>query len=467
MESQCVVSLLLFSFAICFVAAWHPYTRRVAQQRRHDCPKQNSSEQLSDFKRRTAPISTENAEKWKLWPNLISDQDFKNGEGEVMYGYEEGMSAIWENQHPQNCSQAKFLVSMGWEAGFGSETHMLGQGLGLALQLGRVYIMLPNKLNTVNRYQVDNRYCKEQTTPNSNSSLECYYEPWSSCTLTDVFSDVTMEKFLRESKLAHTMSTRNLAQLDPHDEALVLKSRILFVAHTPNYFDFVPKIFQSLLECSPFHPTKYRYWWRSVSATYLLRPNAATRALIQKHRLEDPTLQFDPNKEQCVSVYIRRGDKHLEMKLIKNETVFFETAKQLWQNLPNHDQQKQPVMFVGSEDPEVIDSALTWGVENNWRILYSNLFDRRSVSAYLNATEQAAHRVSGTFKTDEWEYFSMILNLDSHIQCSAFVCTMRSNYCRLIDELRATVGGKVNRQYADYTLQPPAVDSPKSSIDWR
>jgi hypothetical protein len=61
----------------------------------------------------------------------------------------------------------------------------------------------------------------------------------------------------------------------------------------------------------------------------------------------------------------------------------------------------------------------------------------------------------------------MILTLDGHIRCSAFVCTHRSNYCRVIDELRATVGNKANRMYADWTCEPPCIDSPNTGVDWR
>ena len=34
----------------------------------------------------------------------------------------------------------------------------------------------------------------------------------------------------------------------------------------------------------------------------------------------------------------------------------------------------------------------------------------------------------------------MLLNLEYALKCDAFVCTLMSNWCRLIDELRATVG---------------------------
>jgi hypothetical protein len=49
-----------------------------------------------------------------------------------------------------------------------------------------------------------------------------------------------------------------------------------------------------------------------------------------------------------------------------------------------------------------------------------------------------------------------MLNLDAHIRCSAFVCTHSSNFCRLIDELRATVAAKAHRPYVDLSCNNPA-----------
>ena len=47
------------------------------------------------------------------------------------------------------------------------------------------------------------------------------------------------------------------------------------------------------------------------------------------------------------------------------------------------------------------------------------------------------------------KYFAMIYDLSFHLRCEAFVCTMASNFCRIIDELRATVGAKAHRHYSD------------------
>jgi hypothetical protein len=180
-------------------------------------------------------------------------------------------------------------------------------------------------------------------------------------------------------------------------------------------------------------------------------------------------MRFDHTKEQCVSVYVRRGDKHTEMTLIEDETVFFNLAKKLWDKLPDTGTQT-PVMFIGkyltllpitllpsytilptlsyphsslipssllplplpppllpltslpltllpppsyltligSEDPKVIESAKRWGVASHWNVRYSNLFDRNNVSAFLNMDKQIELRKKSKLSHDEWEYFSMV-----------------------------------------------------------
>ena len=60
-------------------------------------------------------------------------------------GLEMILDAIWKNQHPEDCSKAKFLISNGFNSGFGSEIHVEGSVLAVAMQLGRVYINLKHK----------------------------------------------------------------------------------------------------------------------------------------------------------------------------------------------------------------------------------------------------------------------------------------------------------------------------------
>ena len=77
-----------------------------------------------------------------------------------------------------------------------------------------------------------------------------------------------------------------------------------------------------------------------------------------------------------------------------------------------------------------------------------------SISSYVSGTV-AVH--------DKLEYISMLLNQYYALRSEAFVCTLKSNSCRLVDEMRATVGGKANRFYADLSIgscpHPPCLDT--------
>jgi len=54
----------------------------------------------------------------------------------------------------------------------------------------------------------------------------------------------------------------------------------------------------------------------------------------------------------------------------------------------------------------------------------------------------------------QWEYVSYLLHLREAVACGlGVVCTVPSNYCRLIDELRTTVGAKANGVFVDLSTE--------------
>ena len=93
---NCIVFLLLL---VRINSYWHAYDSKKTFD---DCPKQ-SKERLAP-----GPLTDEEIEKWKLWPGLIHDFDKQNGE--TVVGFREAMDAIWKNQHPEDCSKAKFVI---------------------------------------------------------------------------------------------------------------------------------------------------------------------------------------------------------------------------------------------------------------------------------------------------------------------------------------------------------------------
>ena len=461
----CYCCLLTILSVFNFASIWHPYDEGKVYQK--ECldnvtapGELQTKYQWSQWAKKT--MSLEFMQKYKLWPSLISKFDLIHGE--TMFGLEEAIEAVYKHQHPADCSTAKFLISGMYESGFGSELHVIGVGLATAMNLNRVYIMNPHrKMDSSNDWQVNIPFCHKQGKHKLN--LDCYYEPWSNCTIHDALGSRSIQD-LRASNLHPTGFDREVYSEKFAEDKTIIEEL------GPNFDWDLPLRFESLMECGPFPKNKVKYWWRAVSVAYLMRPNEPTVKLIEHFkRNESSSMYFDKEKEQCVSVYARRGDKHLEMKVLMNETIFFETAKELWSNMqPRLDpSQTQPIMFVASEDATVVDSAIEWGKRNDWKILYTDLFDRRQVISGLNTTQRDMWAKTHHSHHHHLEYFAMILNIDSHIQCSAYICSMPSNFCRLIDELKATVAAKANTPLADFHDDSgiPCYTGQCISVGWR
>jgi hypothetical protein len=256
----------------------------------------------------TARLSDEEINKWKLWPNL---QPYSTDYGEVLYGFREAMDVIWKNQHPANCKDAKFLISEGWTQGFGSEVHVVGVGLAIALNMNRVYMMNPKgprkSEDRDNRWQTHNKYCKNRNI----FTLECYYEPWTNCSYEDALGNRTFDslRVYKETYFSDTDIIQQQLFTQLHATTIILENR----GDVPH---ILPKVFENMIKCSPI--INIYYWWRTISATYQLRPNRYTLKMISKYR----TLNISYDKEVCIGLYIRRGDKHVEAPHVSLKKYF-------------------------------------------------------------------------------------------------------------------------------------------------
>jgi len=89
------------------------------------------------------------------------------------------------------------------------------------------------------------------------------------------------------------------------------------------------------------------------------------------------------------------------------------------------------------------------------------------VDTNLNYTQQVMRQESGKSVHHEMEYLGMLLDLDFHARCKAFVCTQKSNFCQVIDELRATVGGKAGALLADLSCPKICINNLEVHLAWR
>lgn len=458
----------------CFwnIYGWHAYNKSYFLASNNlDC---------GPYAEATRPLRiNDNINPYKLWPGLSDEQDFLRGE--TLYGFRETMEMIWAHQHPADCSKAKFMISNGWPAGIGAVTHVEGVALAIAIELGRV--LLPHPDGPVRRgdrdmgsyvdngWQVDTPYCMNQ----NMKTLDCYYEPWSSCTIDDALRGRSLEKvpdlWLRnEFEYDEIRSSGNISLPRRFKSKAVARQKTVVYINQIRSIGFVPAKLMPLLECSPMQRENYFYWWRAMSASYFLRPNPQTLNEITKY---SAPYSMDHRSDSCIAMHVRRGDKDLEMFYVPLAD-YLSTAEHLWQQLqkPKQTFRKAPVLVISSEDPSVLEETVKWGRQKGWRIIHTDLFDRRNVSAKLSFNTYVENVINKTIVHHELEYISILVNFHLALQCDAWVCTLASNSCRLIDELRATVGNKANNDFADLSVEtcnmPPCIGGDHiKNFGWR
>lgn len=259
---------------------------------------------------------------------------------------------------------------------------------------------------------------------------------------------------------------------------------------------YIPHAVRGLIACSPVEEHARHYMWSAITATYFTRPNYRTLNLLASYS-NLPIQDYN----ECIAMFVRHGDKGVEMKLI-DFSVYRETAEMMWatyrtptsrrnyfvdshhhneRNSNNFSMRNESrsklhasqqvrengTLFITTEDPAVLEEAQKWGKENNWNIVFTNLFDRASQTAYK--TWEEIHRKGYKPVHDNLEYISMMLNLQYALRCETWVCTLASNSCRIIDELRTTIGGKANRKYADLSIEtckePPCIEGGNYKYD--
>lgn len=451
---------------------WHAYD---AQK---EVPNDGSCSKYSDPATNVSYL----VDKYKMWPNL-SNYKSNLHKNSTIYGMTYAFKEIWQHQHPVDCSKSKFLINGFHNGGFGSELHVLSAVLGLGMEMGRVVIQNPLVHSAVS-WEVENPFCQKS----DNRSLQCYYEPWSSCTIYDALGPDALKILKRApimgpspfhlpNLIGFPFGTDNVGKLQDENfrKSFVqqydhMKSVMVKVPGWMKY-GIVPNLFRPLLNCSPVKTQFQYYWWRAISTAYIVRPNAAVLEWMKQHAMK----AYDES-ENYLAVYIRRGDKSIEAKLPPVD-AFTDAADMLYdRGLMNFEStksdQKKRLMFLASEDSKVLAAMTQWNEKHKrYDMEYTNVFDRKGLLAERSAEERKAHTNAGPAEHHPEEYLSMLLNVHYLVRGSGYVCTLSSNFCRIIDELRATVGGKADKPYADLSEETcskiPCVYDNLFYLDWR
>ena len=122
-----------------------------------------------------------------------------------------------------------------------------------------------------------------------------------------------------------------------------------------------------------------------MSASYYVRPNAATLKALDKYRTlpikvkgtnsyrnQSVALTVpDENNGQCISIYVRRGDKASEMELVSFEHYTNAVKVIMSQYLNTTDApgtKGKPVIFIGTESTAILNEAIAWGKANDFQV---------------------------------------------------------------------------------------------------
>ena len=123
-----------------------------------------------------------------------------------------------------------------------------------------------------------------------------------------------------------------------------------------------------------------------MSATFYVRPNAATLKALDKYRTlpiklkgtnsyRNPNVALtvpDENNGQCISMYVRRGDKLVyEMELIGFER-YANAVKVIMSQYLNTTGEPgtkgKPAIFIGTESTVALNEAIAWGKANDFQV---------------------------------------------------------------------------------------------------
>mmetsp|Transcript_14529 Transcript_14529/g.43906 ORF Transcript_14529/g.43906 Transcript_14529/m.43906 type:complete len:297 (+) Transcript_14529:780-1670(+) len=205
----------------------------------------------------------------------------------------------------------------------------------------------------------------------------------------------------------------------------------------------VPHMFNAMLEASTIPKSKRYYWWRSQAAAYVVRLN--DRSLDQLRQLREELFPGKDSLRNAISVHIRRGDKWKEAAPT-NDTSYDLAANFLYEESLSEDCDPSTCLnrelFISTEDVTALDYFVN---HTDWGVRYTDN------PALLKPDKKMwAHEYA--FKVGpSKDMLGSMLNLQLALECSAWVGTASSNWCRLIDQMRATVACKAHLPFVDPT----------------
>lgn len=343
--------------------------------------------------------------------------------GSALVGTAFAQKIIWQHQHPSDCTAVKYLIWLPSHNGIGSNFHCMGQVLAYAINLDRVLVLA---------HDPDHPYYDPTYCGNNANYHDCFFEPVSSCSLSDArnLAGLTDYEFSRLTEV-------RWLEADKPNEAVVKLSLM------PEQHNFAPSIFGDFLATSPIDPAKHQYWWKAQSVAFLVRPNERTLSEIRKRKKLTFHQHIQPGTISC---HIRHGDKWAETELTEDKS-YVRALEELMSQAKEQNKSLKREVFLSTEDPL---SVAYFRNLTGWTTHFTHV--PRKPDRYVSNMQYAQKIGKAT------EILNSLVNLDLALDCDAWVGTLTSNWCRLIDEMRSTVRCKSDGVYWDAQQTNPPSD---------
>lgn len=308
---------------------------------------------------------------------------------------------IRDLQRPKLCSEAKFLVVEPQNYGIGAMIHIAGGALLLAACTGRV-LYFPHHHHPHAAAQV------WQADGCRGASMGCYFQPVTHCELNESAMETWPE--LNDSNW-QSLQQERIVRAGLGD---ILPTGPCTLCQAPRLFPFPAKLHAK----DAFIGSELPLMAQAVR--YLLRPlpwfmEEITRFL-QSH-FAAASLQ-----RPFASLHVRYGDKQAEAPR-KSLQAYMQMLQARRPDIRH--------VFLSTETSQVITTLRR---DYPTYTFHALAYDR------IESTDPTALRAAGQPHRAQNEFVAAFANLVVSVQADAFVGSLTSNWCRLINELQRTRG---------------------------